>query len=142
MASEDNKATVRKFYDAFNRGELGRIDALCAPGVRICHGGPGPQDLETAKRYAALFIAAFPDGENTIEDMIAEGEAVATRGTFRGTHRGEFHGLPPTGRQVAMTWISFDRFADGKFVERRVEHDTLGLLQQLGAIPVPDQVAG
>ena len=64
---------------------------------------------------------------------------VVQRWTFRGTHRGAFQGIPPTGNQVTLTGISIWRFDDGRIVESWHELDTLGLLQQLGAIPVSGQ---
>jgi steroid delta-isomerase-like uncharacterized protein len=87
------------------------------------------------------FLAAFPDGHITIEDQVAEDDAVATRGTFRGTHLGPFEGLPPTGRHVTMTWIGIDHLAGDRIIERTVEQDAFGLLQQLGAIPAPEHTA-
>jgi len=68
---------------------------------------------------------------------IVEGDKVVSRGTLRGTHRGEFQGIPPTGKRIEVTWISIDRIADGKIAEHRVEQDNLGMLQQLGVIPGP-----
>jgi predicted ester cyclase len=70
-----------------------------------------------------------------MEDMIAEGDKVAYRCTFRGTHQGEFMGIPPTGKVVTYTCIYIDRFAGGKWVEEWGSIDLLGLMQQLGAIP-------
>ncbi|MBI4581940.1 MAG: ester cyclase [Planctomycetes bacterium] len=76
------------------------------------------------------------------EDQIAEGDKVATRYTGTWTHRGEFMGIPPTGKDVTVTRIEILRIADGKFVEHWESFDQLGLLQQLGAIPAPGQAGG
>jgi predicted ester cyclase len=70
-----------------------------------------------------------------VEDLIAEVDKVAYRITYRGTHRGDFMGIRPTGKQVSFTGIAIDRFKDGKFVESWFNLDALGLMQQLGAIP-------
>ena len=83
--------------------------------------------------------AAFPDIQTTIEDLIAEGDKVVKRYTIRGTHRGEFQGIPPTGKEVAFSSIEIDRMVDGKVSEHWFEMDLLGLMGQLGAIPDPEQ---
>jgi predicted ester cyclase len=140
--TQENKAVVRRQFEAFNRGVLDDMDPLCTPDVQIHHPSTGqPMDLATGKRFAALFRTAFPDSRNVIEEQLAEGDLVVTRGTYRGTHRGDFMGIPSTGRQVAMPWISMDRLVDGRIGERWVEQDTLGLLQQLGALPAPAEPA-
>ncbi len=73
----------------------------------------------------------------TIEEMVAEGERVATRKTFRGTHRGELMGIPPTGKVVEIGLIDIVRLVDGKVVESWSAADDLGLLRQLGVLPPP-----
>ena len=87
----------------------------------------------------AHFQDAFPDGRNTSEELLADQDKVVQRWTFRGTHDGVFEGIPPTGRQVTLTGISIWRVDGGTIVESWHELDTLGLLQQLGVVPVPDQ---
>jgi predicted ester cyclase len=82
-----------------------------------------------------MFRAAFPDGSMTIEDMIAEGDKVVTRKSYRGTHQGEFLSIPPTGRQIRVGLIDIMRIVDGKVVEHWNVGDDLGMLQQLGALP-------
>jgi predicted ester cyclase len=75
----------------------------------------------------------------TIEDIVAEGDKVALRTTFRGTHTGELNGIPPTGRQVEVTALNIFRMVNSKAVEQRVVNDDLGMLQQLGLAPAPGQ---
>ncbi|HEY6410245.1 MAG TPA: ester cyclase, partial [Ktedonobacteraceae bacterium] len=70
-----------------------------------------------------------------IEDLVAEGDKVVTRWTWRGTNQGEFQGMPPTGKEVAGSGISIHRIAEVKIAEAWVNFDTLGMLQQLGMIP-------
>ena len=82
-------------------------------------------------------FAAFPDLHSTVEYLIAEGDMVVSRFTMRGTHQGEFIGIPPTGKQVKVTGMVIHRFADGKIVEYWVKWDVLGMMQQLGVIPPP-----
>ena len=95
----------------------------------------GDMDLAAMKQMMPAFFTAFPDQYTTLEDLIAEGDKVVSRYTFRGTHQGEFMGMPPTGKVVTYTGIAITRFAGGKPVEDWESFDALGLLQQLGAIP-------
>lgn len=86
-----------------------------------------------------MLYKAFPDYHVTVEDQIAEGERVVTRWTCHGTHEGEFQGMPPTGKKMAMSEITIFRIANGKLVEGWSNLDMLGALQQLGAIPASEQ---
>lgn len=88
-------------------------------------------------QVVGAFQAEFSDQHYAIEDQLAEGDRVATRATWHATHSGDFQGLPPTGNQVAMTGIIIDRIQDGMIVERWLNHDLMGLMEQLGAIPPP-----
>ena len=83
----------------------------------------------------ATVRAAFPDFHNTIEDLIAEGNRVAARLSYRGTHRGELFRIAPTGRRVTYSGIALFRIAGGKIIDVWVIGDTLGLLRQLGGVP-------
>ncbi len=114
------------------------IDQVIAPDFVNHTAPPGvPPTREGGRQLMALFRAAFPDGHMTIEDMLAEGDKVVTRKTFHGTHQGEFMGIPPTGRQVAIQVIDIVRVVEGQVVEHWNAVDNLGLLQQLGVIPAP-----
>ena len=88
------------------------------------------------KQFLALNFQAFPDFNVTVEDVIAEGEKVVSRYTFRGTHQGETEEFgSPTGRQFELEGISMHRFEDGKIVEDWERYDNLSVLQQLGLVP-------
>ncbi len=93
--------------------------------------------MDAWKQFTAPFMEAFPDLRLTVEDIVAEGDTVAARVAFRGTHRGEFQGIPPTGKQVAFSSMVFNHVVDGKVEEHWVEMDLLRLMGQLGAIPEP-----
>jgi predicted ester cyclase len=136
MSTEVNQAIVRRFVDEVqNGGDLMALDGLVAPGYVNRSAPPGvPADRDGLKQLAAMFRRAFPDGRMTIEDMVAEGDRVATRKTFRGTHRGELMGIPPTGREVAIGLIDIVRLGGGKVVESWSVADDMGLLQQLGTL--------
>jgi len=89
------------------------------------------------KELIAGYRAAFPDIHVTIEDQIADGDLVVSRWSAKGTHQGELMGIPATGKHATVTGITIDRIADGLIVESWNNWDTLGLMQQLGAIPAP-----
>lgn len=136
--TRQNKEIVRRFLNAWNDGDLERIDAIVADDAEH-HDPTDPPDLPPGpageKRLYEAHQAAFPDVTLEIEAMIAEGARVATRWTARGAHEGEFMGVEPTGTEVEITGFQIDRLEDGQIVEKRVLHDALGLLQQLGAVP-------
>ena len=96
--------------------------------------------VEDLKQFFVMLRSGFPDFQATMEDLLAEGDKVALRFTFRGTHQGEFLGIAPTGKQVTMVGIDIFRIADGRIVELwGQEEDVLGMMQQIGAIPSPGQ---
>jgi steroid delta-isomerase-like uncharacterized protein len=137
MSAEENKAIVRRFLDeAWNMGELSVLDEICAPSY-VYHDPANPQvtNLEAYKQYIAAVRAAAPDLQFTAEDVLAEGDKVAVRWTFRGTAENEFQGIPPTGEQLAFTGMNIYRLSQGKIAENWSNWDTLGWLQQVGVIP-------
>jgi steroid delta-isomerase-like uncharacterized protein len=139
MSTEANKNIVRRYVEEVqNEDNLMALEEIAAPGY-VNHGAPRgvPPDREGIKQLTAMFRQAFPDGRMTIEDMLAEGDRVATRKTFRGTHRGELMGIPPTGKAVAIRLMDISRLVDGKVVESWHVGDDLGMLQQLGVLQTP-----
>ena len=143
MSTEDNKAVVRRFYETLNRADLAALDDVLAPNyVAYFAGIPTPIDRAAFTQVMGASLMAFPDLHHTVEDLVAEGDKVAPRLTLQGTQQGEFQGLPPTGRQVTFTGINLMRLEDGKIVEHWSNGNTLGMLQQLGAIPAPGQSGG
>ena len=141
VSTEDNKALVRRFVDEVqSAGNTGLIDEICSPEFVNHSASPGtPTDREGIKIVTAMFRGAFPDSYFTVEDMMAEGDKVATRKTFHGTHEGEFLGILPTGRTVTMDLIDIVRISEGRVVEHWSMGDTLGMMQQLRVIPQPGQ---
>jgi len=140
MSTEENKAIVRRYREAHTSNNLALLDDIVAPDI-ISHSGiPGlPPGREGGKMVHQMFLSAFPDGVSTTDDLIAEGDEVVERFTFRGTNNGSFMGAPPTGKKVTKTGISIFRIAGGKIVEHWGENDALGTMQQLGLIPMPGQ---
>ena len=134
MSIEDNKALMHRFWAEVNKGNLAIWDEVCTHDY-IYHGTTGDKTREESKKHAAGLLTAFPDLNVTVDDMIAEGDYLAVRYTIRGTHKGDYAGITPTGKRITLSGIELDRLTGGKFVETWGISDTLGLMQQLGAIP-------
>ncbi len=140
MSAEENKALVRRFVEEFwNEGNMSAADELMAVDAAIHMPTGEVVNLDGLKSFAGTFRGSFPDWHSTVEELIAEGDRVAERWTGRGTHRGELQGIPPTGKRVEVPGSVFYRVVDGKIVEFRGQLDMMGLIQQLGTIPSPQQ---
>jgi steroid delta-isomerase-like uncharacterized protein len=138
----DLKALIRRgFEEGINQRRMDVFDELLADDY-VNHTFPAPAPgREGFKQVVQTFIDAFPDFHVVVEEMVAEGDAVASRGTMSGTHRGDFMGIAATGRQIAVGYSDIWRFRDGRAAENWVQLDLLGLMQQLGAVPMPDSPA-
>jgi steroid delta-isomerase-like uncharacterized protein len=122
---------------ALQRRELETAEEIYAPDY-VGHDPSNPQDvrgLEAAKQAAADYRRAFPDLRVTVEDLIAEGDKVAARLRFRGTHLGEMDGIAPTGKRVECTGIVISRIEGGRIAEDWANFDDLGMMRQLGLAP-------
>ena len=141
-----NKAAIMRFQAAMSSGDWKlmskAIDEVVEPDALIRT--PLPVDANGAELLKQLFARlhrAFPDLRITIEDLIAEDDKVVVRDTVTGTHRGEYMGLPPTGRSVAYDEIFVCRFADGRIAETWGVVDVLAQMRQLGALPAGSPTA-
>jgi len=134
LASEKNKILVRRWLDeVLTRGDLDAADELFTVNYAL-HDPSFPNDVhgpEGIKRYVTAYRAAFPDLQVAVEDQLAEGDKVVTRWMVRGTHSGEFLGLAPTGDEVTVSGIEFDRMGGGRIDEAWVGYHPF-------AAPVPD----
>jgi len=131
MSLEENKAIIRKMYEAFNKQDLALLDELIAPDY-FDHPRQF-RSLESYKRYLTMFYKSFPDSHETIEDIIAEGDKVWIRVKGKGTHKGEHRGLAPTGKKITWEAVSIWRIVDGKVVEMLAAvADELDFYKQLG----------
>jgi steroid delta-isomerase-like uncharacterized protein len=141
MSIEENKAIVRRFFEELlSTDNFAVADEILSPDFRFYFAGsPVAMDLESYMEFLVARRAAFPDRRFVVEDMIAEGDKVSARFTMRGTHKGEFRGIAPSGTELTMTGIDMIRLSEGKMVEDRVEVDQLGMMQQLGAVTSPQQ---
>ena len=145
MSIAENKVLARRSFEAFNQRDLSAADEIYAPSY-LLHSPIAPPDLpigsEGVRQQHAGYLAAFPDAQITVEDLIAEGNRVAARVTVRGTHQGTFIGVAPTGRPVALEAITIYRVDAGQIVEDWTIADIPGLLQQLGASTPATPVTG
>jgi steroid delta-isomerase-like uncharacterized protein len=131
--TEANKAIVRRLIEAINTRDLSALDEVIAP--EFIHRNPAdptlPRGPEAFRQLMAAWYPAFPEGRETVEDQIAEGDKVVTRWSFCGRHDGTLFGVEPTGKTVTFSGIFIDRLKGGKIVEHWDEADILGLMEQL-----------
>jgi steroid delta-isomerase-like uncharacterized protein len=142
--SEENKALTRRWADILTQSNLDLVGEIYASDY-VGHDPAMPEDVrgvEGAREFYSMYVGAFPDAEVTIEDQLAEGNMVATRWTGRGTHQGELLGVPPSGNRVEVSGITISRIEGGKVTEEWNNYDALGMMQQIGAIPAPEQTQG
>jgi predicted ester cyclase len=136
VETERNKSVIRRFVEEVqNQKNWDVYDELNDPSFFNHSAPPGMTDREGSKQYLGGFLNAFPDCVFAIDDMIAEGDQVVTKKTFRGTHTVEFAGIPPTGRPVTLQFVDIMRVRDGRITEHWNCIDQLSFMQQLGVIP-------
>ena len=145
MSAEENKKVVQRFWGVWEEENfVDLIDELLAPDY-VNHSPGMPDQLagpEGVKAVVSMFRSGMPDLRVTIDEMIAEGDKVATRYTIEGTHEGDLFGVPPTGRRVSIESITVERVSGGKIREHRRITDTLDMMQQLGVVPEPGREEG
>jgi len=144
--SAQNKDIVRRLtQEVWNQGNVAALEDIAAPDF-VDHDTANPEPVrgvEGYKQWVRMTRAAFPDLQITHEDIFAgEGDRVVTRWTARGTHKGEFMGIAPTGKLATVTGTTIFRISGGKLQEERVQWDTLGLLRSLGVMPPAEKAAG
>ncbi|HEY7466139.1 MAG TPA: ester cyclase [Dehalococcoidia bacterium] len=135
MTAATNKARYGEFIQAiFNEARFDRLGDFLAPSYAIQEAPPGTAPGgEGVRQVVTMFRTAFPDMTITLDEVIAEGDTVAALSTLRGTHRGEFMGVAPTGRAVSVTSLTMVQLEDGLLTKSWVKNDVAGLLRQLGA---------
>jgi len=138
LSTEENKAIVRRFFEVLELDQ--RLpEELLGPGFTYHVAGSPPKDLKASKQRMGVFSAAFSDIKRIEEDMVAEGDRVAFRSRLEMTHTGEFMGVASSDEQISIVEMGIMRIANGKVAEMWGLLDTLGLMQQIGAIPSPGQ---
>ena len=133
--SEQNKTLARRWFeDMFNRGDLDAANEIISADFvdHLTH--EDERGLEELKHYVSIYRTAFPDIQDTVGDIVAEGDKVVVRWMSRGTHQGEFMGVAPTGRHVTSTGMRLFHISENKIVESWVNIDERGLQEQLGAV--------
>ena len=137
--SQTNATIVRRFTEeVITKGKIDAaaqfvwedvVEQVPLPGQR-----PGLEGLKDILRYMR---SGFPDIDFSVKEQISEGDKVASRFEWTGTHQGEFMGVPATGKPVRVWGIVVDRLEDGRIKDTRIIMDTLGLMMQLGAVAPP-----
>jgi steroid delta-isomerase-like uncharacterized protein len=141
---EQGKSVMMRYFEAWNARDLDAFDEIFAPDA-IAHDAQNPfadtRGPAGAKRTAEMYHSAFSDGHFEVHEQIAEGDLIVTRWTAKGTNDGELMGGPPTGKPVAIEGITIARIASSQIAETWTCWDTLGLMQQLGAVAQAQQSA-
>lgn len=140
MSEEKNKQVFRQLIEeGFNKGNLGALDELCAPGFSEHQNGIMPPTVDGLKGAILSLRNPFPDLNLTIEEIITSGDKTWARITGRGTHQGTFMGQAPTGKSFAITVVDICRFENNKIAEHWGVADRLSMMAQLGLLPRPPQ---
>jgi len=137
MTAETNKIVMHRFLEFINTASENLAKELISPDA-VFHVPGHPEPMRGPAGYLTIIgmmRGGFPDIRWTLEEMVAEGDKVAARFTMRGTHRGTFFGVPPTGKTLAVEALNIYRLSGGQFAEEHGQPDMLGLLQQIGAVP-------
>lgn len=136
MSKEESRNLILKYIEeVWNNGHLQALTELTTESFRYHLGGQPPRNRADMAQFVKQVRAAFPDWRVRIEETVAVDTTVAVRWTGHVTHAGDFHGIPATGKQVSVSGINLYRIEDGKISHEWEQMDSLGLLQQLGALP-------
>ena len=137
MSAEENKRILRRFFtEVFEQGNLAVVDEIFSTDwVNIDPSLPPLKGRDGARQLVTMFRTAFPDLKGGLEDMVAEGNRVAGRFSFTGTHKGDLMGIKPTGMHVTLAGTGIFQIEDDKILKNQVNFDALGMLQQIGVVP-------
>ena len=137
MMSDDNKRVVRRYFEELDRTKASPVE-LCAPDYTFQAAGFPPMNLEAAQQFTELFFSAFPDLTHPVDELIDEGDKVAFRCRYEGTHTGaDFMGVPASGRHFSAVGAGIVHVVDGKVAEFWVSPDRMTIMEQIGALPAP-----
>ena len=138
MSIEENKTIVLRSFQGFDKGDLNELQESTASNFVDHNPLPGQAPgVAGIKQASSVYRKAFPDAKVIIEDLIAEKDEVVIRWTGRGLHKGEFLGIPPSGRSVEMRGISIFRVVNGKIAEQWSELNLFDIMLQIGSISLP-----
>ena len=140
MLYEENKRLVRRYYEEIvNTGDISSIGNFIAPDYTEVHEGKRYViGIKGAKDHILGVRQTYPDLHITIDQQIGEGEWVVSCITAKGTHKGTWLGIKPTGKPVVFTGVNVDRVVDGRIVEHGGAANMLGPLMEIGALKVVD----
>lgn len=133
--SEMNKTIARQAMQALSDRDLDGVVARAAPEARFYGWAPEPLNSDGYKGFMSALLAALPDSQVVVDDVIAEGDKVAVRHRLQGTHQAELQGVPATGRNVDVNGIVIFRIENGMIAEAWLNADIMGMMQQLGVVP-------
>jgi len=143
--SEENKVLARRSWEIVAEGSLDTLEdtleEVYADDLVLHEPDEDVRGIGGLKQFVSMIRSALPDLRITLENEIAEGDKVVSRWRAQGTHQGELMGIAPTGNQVRITGITIHRIEDGKIVEEWENWDALGMMQQIGAVPSPEEQA-
>jgi steroid delta-isomerase-like uncharacterized protein len=139
----DHAATTRRVYELINAGDIDGFGELMADGMVEHEDLPGfAPDKAGVLAFFRMMVAAFPDMRMTPDDVLVDGDKAVARVTATGTHKGDFMGMPPTGKPIDVQVIDIMRYdGDGMVAEHWGVFDALLMMRQLGAIPEPQPTA-
>src|SRR5829696_8998648 len=141
--SQENKALTRRSWEIVAKGSLETLDdalqEVYAHTIVMHEPDENVRGIEGLKQFVSMIRSAIPDLRITLEDDIAEGDKVVSRWRAQGTHQGELMGRAPTSNELMITGITIHRIEEGKIVEEWENWDALGLMQQIGAVPSPEE---
>jgi steroid delta-isomerase-like uncharacterized protein len=135
---ETHKDFFKQFVQFINTADENLAQQLISPVAKF-HVPGQPEPLQGPKGYLMIITmmrGGFPDIQWTLEDLIIEGDKAAARFTMTGVHNCEFFGVPPTGKVIVVQAINFYRLENEQIIEEHGQPDMLGLLRQIGAIPI------
>ena len=137
MSTETNKQKARAFLESHDRGDFAAWLAALSPDVVVHVNGGEVMTRDQFEGMGRMMSSAFSNARHIVDSQVAEGDWVATRLTWTALHTGEFNGVPASKRPVRISGAAYDRIKDGKIVEHQAQFDVMGLMIQIGAIPVP-----
>lgn len=130
------KIAAERYIQAMNSGKLDDLAEFVAPDFQqIMYGFPEVNGLDGARGYITMLRSAYPDLQQSIDDIVADDEKAAFRGTLRGTHLGALRTIPPSGNQIDLSYLTISHVANGKLTRIWIALDKLDYLQQLGVLP-------
>jgi len=142
MTSEDRKNMIRRVSDElWNKGNVDICDEVFAQNCSFHDPSFHIDGIAGMKQQVRELRTANPDLHMDIQEVLAEGDLTAARWTMGGTARGEFKGIPGTGKTYVMTGMIMDQWQGDHIVEEGVNYDLAGTLQQIGIMPTMEQIA-